>query len=118
MALQVVGFKWLDSVQADELGVKYEKLEQVTGRVNLSASCVKLNWKFMNALKLVAELACDDDKLEQVLNNSAELARIEQVLEPVDTAKELFDKVLERQKAYAQLYIKLQRLGSKIKGVG
>jgi hypothetical protein len=54
VALQVMGFKWLAAVQADELGFKYEDLHAVTGRHDLSQLYPD---RFMtNALKLVAEV--------------------------------------------------------------
>lgn len=52
VALQISGFEWLESVQADELGVKYEDLVAVPGRVRYDFSKTKMS----NALKLVAEV--------------------------------------------------------------
>lgn len=54
VALQVSGYRWLHAVQADELGVHYEELYSVLGRVH--ASQVFKNWKIVNSLKLMVEV--------------------------------------------------------------
>lgn len=54
VALQVSGYRWLHAVQADELGVHYEELYSVLGRVH--ASTVYKNWKIVNSLKLMVEV--------------------------------------------------------------
>jgi hypothetical protein len=55
VALQVAGFQWLEGVQADSLGVHFEDLDAVIGRVNLPRYYSKS--KFIgNSLKLVAEV--------------------------------------------------------------
>jgi hypothetical protein len=57
VSLQISGFEWLPSVQADELGVKYEDLDPVLGRFNMFSKMEEsLKWKVANALKLVAEV--------------------------------------------------------------
>ena len=54
VALQVAGYRWLHAVQADELGVRYEDLFSVLGRVQ--ASVKYKDWKVANALKLMVEV--------------------------------------------------------------
>jgi hypothetical protein len=54
VALQVAGYRWLHAVQADELGVHYEELYSVLGR--LHASQIYKNWKIVNSLKLMVEV--------------------------------------------------------------
>lgn len=54
VALQVSGYRWLHAVQADELGVHYEELYSVLGRIH--ASQVYKNWKIVNSLKLMVEV--------------------------------------------------------------
>lgn len=54
VALQVAGYRWLHSVQADDLGVQYEDLFPVLGRVN--ATRVYKNRRLTDALKLMAEV--------------------------------------------------------------
>jgi hypothetical protein len=54
VALQVSGYRWLHAVQADELGVHYEELYSVLGRLHVSQ--VYKNWKIVNSLKLMVEV--------------------------------------------------------------
>jgi hypothetical protein len=54
VALQVSGYRWLHAVQADELGVHYEELYSVLGRVH--ASQLYSKWKIVNSLKLMVEV--------------------------------------------------------------
>ena len=54
VALQIAGYKWLRSVQADALGIRFEELEAVLGMLNLSKTFPK--WQVKNALKLVTEV--------------------------------------------------------------
>lgn len=51
VALQVSGFRWLHSVQVDELGVRYEDLHSVLGRINVTQM-----YEISSALKLMAEV--------------------------------------------------------------
>jgi hypothetical protein len=55
VALQVTGFQWLEGVQADSLGVHFEDLEAVVGRMNLPRAFSKSKL-IGNSLKLVAEV--------------------------------------------------------------
>jgi hypothetical protein len=55
VALQIAGYQWLEGVQADSLGVRFEDLNVVIGRLNLP----NLHHKFKiigNSLKLVTEV--------------------------------------------------------------
>jgi hypothetical protein len=55
VALQVAGYRWLEGVQADSLGVRFEDLNAVMGRINLTRYHSK--WRIIgNSLKLVAEV--------------------------------------------------------------
>eukprot|EP01035_Chromulina_nebulosa_P017521 gene17521-23082_t len=55
VAVQVAGSKWIREVQADVLSVKYHDLYPVIGRINPFKSST--DWKILNALKLMAEVA-------------------------------------------------------------
>lgn len=55
VALQVSGYRWLHSVQADELGVHFEDLFPVLGRVRASRAFGDLK-KIANTLKLMVEV--------------------------------------------------------------
>lgn len=55
VALQVAGFQWLEGVQADSLGVHFEDLDAVIGRVNLPRYYSKSKF-IRNSLKLVGEV--------------------------------------------------------------
>lgn len=54
VALQISGYKWLSSIQADVLGVNYQELDTVVGKVKPSFVCK--NWRIDNALKLMVEV--------------------------------------------------------------
>lgn len=54
VALQVAGYRWLHAVQADELGVRYEELYSVLGRVQ--ATQLYRNPAVANTLKLMVEV--------------------------------------------------------------
>jgi hypothetical protein len=55
VTLQVAGYKWTSSVQADTLGIKFIDLESVTGTLNAINLYDRL-WRIKNALKLVCEV--------------------------------------------------------------
>jgi hypothetical protein len=55
VALQVAGYHWLEGVQADSLGVRFEDINAVIGRMNLSRYHSKSRI-IGNSLKLVAEV--------------------------------------------------------------
>jgi hypothetical protein len=54
VALQISGYKWLSSIQADVLGVNYQELDTVVGKIKPSFVCK--NWRIDNALKLMVEV--------------------------------------------------------------
>ena len=53
VALQISGYKWLSSIQADVLGVNYQELDTVVGKIKPTFVCK--NWRIDNALKLMVE---------------------------------------------------------------
>lgn len=55
VTLQIAGYKWTSSVQADTLGIKFIDLESVVGTLNAINLYERL-WKIKNALKLVCEV--------------------------------------------------------------
>ncbi len=59
VALQVSGYKWLQQVQADTLGLRCEPVEPVIGRVKLSAAFMEdneRNRRILNATMLVMDV--------------------------------------------------------------
>lgn len=54
VALQISGYKWLSSIQADVLGVNYQELDTVVGKMKPTFVCK--NWRIDNALKLMVEV--------------------------------------------------------------
>ena len=55
VTLQIAGYKWTSSVQADTLGIKFIDLESVMGTLNAIKLYEKM-WMIKNALKLVCEV--------------------------------------------------------------
>lgn len=55
VTLQIAGYRWTSSVQADTLGIKFIDLESVMGTLNAINLYERL-WKIKNALKLVCEV--------------------------------------------------------------
>lgn len=55
VAVQVSGYRWLHEIQADVLGVSYEDLDAVIGKLRPTQVFPK-NWKIINSLKLMIEV--------------------------------------------------------------
>ena len=55
VTLQVAGYKWTSSVQADALGIKFIDLDSVMGTLN-ALNLYDSKWQIKNALKLVCEV--------------------------------------------------------------
>lgn len=55
VTLQIAGYKWTSSVQADTLGIKFIDLDSVMGTLN-AIKLYERSWQIKNALKLVCEV--------------------------------------------------------------